>query len=86
MANRTTETVVSFSSPFELPGLDAIEPAGDYRVDHDEQSLDGATRSGWLRTRSYIHLPAIGVKGLRREMAPIEPRDLEAALQRDRRP
>ena len=41
MTTRTTQTIVRFSSAFLLPGFDAPQPAGEYRVDQDEESIDG---------------------------------------------
>jgi len=38
----TTQTVVRFNSAFVLPGFDAPRPPGDYRVDLDEEPLEGA--------------------------------------------
>ena len=84
MASRTTKIVVRFSAPFLLQGLDGPEPAGEYRIDHDEESIDGLTWLAWRRVKSYIHLPAIGTGRSTREMAPIDPADLEAAIERDR--
>lgn len=84
MANRTTQTVIRFSSTFLLPGLEAAEPAGAYRVDHDEKSTDGTSRRRiWRRVRSFIHLPAIGVQRPTFQMVPIDPADLAAALEKD---
>ena len=83
MANRTTQTVVCFSSTFLLPSFDAPEPAGDYRVDHDEESIEGASWLAWRRVGSFIYLPAIGVQGPTHQMVPINPADLDAALERD---
>jgi len=83
MANRTTQTVVCFSAPFLLPSFDAPEPAGNYRVDHDEESIEGMAWLAWRRVGSFIHLPAIGAQGSMRQMAPVNPADLEAALSRD---
>lgn len=83
MANRTTQTIVHFSSPFLLPNFDGPEPAGDYRVDHDEESIDAAAWLAWRRVGSFIHLPAIGQRP-RRELVPVDPSDLDAALERDR--
>jgi hypothetical protein len=85
MAKRTTETVVRFASPFLLPGFDAPEPAGDYRVAHDEDSIEGNGWVGWIRVGSFIHLPAVGARATSHQMAPIDPADLEAALKRDHR-
>lgn len=74
MANRTTETIVTFSSPFLLPGFDAPQPAGDYRVDQDEESIDGAAWVGWRRIACFLHTPAVGARGLRRENDAGQPR------------
>ena len=57
MASRTTQTVVHFSSAFRLPGFDEPQPAGDYRVDHDEESIEGISRLAWRRVGAFIHLP-----------------------------
>ena len=85
VATRTTQTVVRFNSAFALPGLDAPQPAGEYRVDLDEESLEGASRTAWRRVATFIHLPAISAKGSTQQMVPIEPASLEAALDKDRR-
>ena len=84
MTSRTTQTVVRFSSPFLLHGFDVPEPAGDYRVDHDEESIEVASRVAWRRVAAFIHLPAIGVQGSSRQMVPISPADIEAALLKDK--
>lgn len=84
MGNRTTETIVRFARPFVLPSFDAPAPAGDYRIAHDEESVDGAAWNGWRRVASFIHLPALGARSTRNEMLPVEAADLEAALEKDR--
>jgi hypothetical protein len=83
MTSRTTQTVVSFSSAFLLPGFDAPQPAGDYRVDHDEEALEGLSRLAWQRVGTFIHLPGIGQQGATHQMVPINPADLDAALEKD---
>jgi len=84
MTTRTTQSTVHFTSPVRLPGLDEPLPAGDYRVDHDEESIDDLSRIAWRRTGAFIHLPAIGIASLTRQMLPITPADLDAALEKDR--
>lgn len=84
MMTRSTQTVVSFSSPFLLPGFDAPQPAGDYRVDQDEQQIEVFSRLAWRRTGAFIHLPAVGVKGQSQQMVPVTPADLDAALEKDK--
>lgn len=83
MSTRTTQTVVHFSSAFQLPAVEASQPAGDYRVDHDEEAIEGVSYIAWRRTAAFIHLPAIGVQGPTQQMVPIDPADLEAALRWD---
>lgn len=79
MLSRTTETIVSFPSTFTLPGFDAPQPAGDYRVDHDEELIEGPSRLAWRRVASFIHIPAIAATSSSRQMVPVDPNDIEAA-------
>lgn len=83
MTTRTTQTVARFSSPFLLPGFDAPQPAGDYRVDQDEELIEVFSRLAWRRVSAFVHLPAIGMNGQTHQMVPIDPADLEAALEKD---
>jgi hypothetical protein len=85
MADRTTQTIVRFSSSFELPNVDAPQPAGSYRVDHDEELVESVFRLAWRRVGSFIHLPGIGQRGATHQMVPINPVDLDAALEKDRK-
>lgn len=83
MTSRTTQTVVHFSSAFLLPGFDAPQPVGDYRVDQDEESIEGLSRLAWQRVGTFFHLPAISRQGATHQMVPINPADLDAALEKD---
>ena len=83
MTTRTTQTVVRFSSAFLLPGFDGPQPAGEYRVDQDEESIDGLSRLAWRRVAAFIHLPAIALQVPTQQMVPINPADLDAALEKD---
>jgi hypothetical protein len=83
VTSRTTQTVVRFSSPFRLPGFDGTQPAGEYRVDYDEELIDGVSRLAWRRVGAFIHLPAIAAQSSTLQMMPIHPSDLETALEQD---
>ena len=83
MTSRTTQTVVHFPSAFRLPGFDALQPAGDYRVDHDEELVEGASRLAWRRIGAFMHLPSVATRASTQQMVPINPADLEAALAKD---
>jgi hypothetical protein len=86
MTARTAQTFIRFSSPFRLPGFDAPQPAGNYRVDQDDESIEGITRLAWRRVGAFIHLPAIGMHGSTRQMVSINPADLDAILEKDTQP
>jgi hypothetical protein len=83
MTTRTTQSVVRFSSPFVLPGFDSPQPPGDYRVDRDEELIEGASWLAWRRVNTFIHLPAISAKRSTQQMVPIDQADLDAAIERD---
>ena len=83
MAARTTQTTVRFSSAFLLPGFDVPQPAGDYLVDLDEETIEGASWLVWRRVGAFIRLPAIATKSSTQQMVPITPAYLDAALEKD---
>jgi hypothetical protein len=85
MTIRTTQSVARFSSPFLLPGFDQPQAAGDYRVDQDEELIEGVSRLAWRRLSAFIHLPAISAEGSTRQMVAINQADLDAALEKDHR-
>jgi hypothetical protein len=83
MANRTTQAIVRFTNAFLLPGSNKPQPAGDYRVDHDEESIEGVSRLPWRRVGSFIHLPGTGGKMSTQQKVPINAADPGAALEKD---
>ncbi len=85
MASRTTHTLASFPSAFLLPGLDTQQPPGTYRVDHDEESIEGVSWLAWRRVASFIHLPAVGTESAIQQMLPIDPAALDAAQEKDQK-
>ena len=84
MAGRTTRATIHFLKPFILPGFTRPNPPGDYRVDHDEDVIEGISRLAWHRTVSFIFLPAIGVQSATQQMVSISPADLDALLEKDK--
>lgn len=75
---QTRHSVVSFAAPFTLPGLNRHYPAGDYRVNVDEEQLDVSFAAS-RRVATTIML----VWGATTEAWLVDPRDLEAALTAD---
>lgn len=84
MTSRTTQITVRFSSSFELPGFEEPQPAGEYRVDHDEEQVDGISWVAWRRVGTFLYLPAITTQATTQQMVPIDPDDLDAAPAKDK--
>jgi len=85
MTARTTQAIVRFSSAFLLPGFDTSQPAGEYSVDLDEEAIEFSGGLAWRRVGVFIHLPAIGTNNSKQQMVPINPADLDATLEKDKR-
>jgi len=84
MTIRTTTNTVTFARPFVLGDFDEVQPAGEYRVETDEELLEGISFPAYRRVLSLIHLHASPDHPGRAQMLSINPNDLDAALMRDR--
>jgi hypothetical protein len=84
MTTRSHSQTVVFNHPFELEGVDRILPAGDYRVVTDEELIEELSFPVYRRVATMIFLPGSGRQASSVEMVTIDPRDLEAAQDRDR--
>jgi hypothetical protein len=72
-----------FSHPFELKGVDRTLPPGEYRVVTDEQLIEELSFPVYRRVSTMIFVP--GESGTSStEMVTIDPRDLQAAQDRDK--
>lgn len=83
MTMRTHSNSVVFSHPFDLKGVDRILPAGDYRVMTDEELIEGLSFPVYRRVSTMIFVPAQSHQSSSIEMVAIDPRDLQAAQDRD---
>jgi hypothetical protein len=72
---RTTRTTISFSQPFKLRDLDAIQPAGDYLLDTDEELIEGLSRLAYRRVATFLHLPSMSRPQGRAELLPVTQRN-----------
>jgi hypothetical protein len=84
MANRTTRKSVSFSKPFAIRNVDAIQPAGDYIVVADDEVIEGISHLAFRRISTFLHLPSITAPQNFAQLVPIDQVDIDAALMRDR--
>ncbi len=85
MAGRTTRSSVTFLQPFSLADIEGIQPAGTYRVQTVDVSVDGLSILAYRRVSTTIELPSVGTASSRRQAMTIDPLELEAALTRDGR-
>ena len=79
MTIRSTRKPVTFSAPFRLTGFEELLSACTYVVETDEEVLEGQAHTGFRRIATTMRIRT----GATIEHHQIDPRELEAALQRD---
>ena len=84
MITRTRNTLVVFDHPFELRGVDRTLPQGEYRVMTDEVLIEELSFPAYRRVSTVIFVPGQSKHSSSIEMVTIDPRDLEAAQDRDK--
>ena len=77
MTTRTTQSIVRFPRPFWLAGFDSQLPQGEYRVDQEDELVEGLSWTAWRRVGTFIHLPAIGIRSATQHMVPIDQADID---------
>ena len=80
---RSIERTLTFRRPFSLSAVDGPLPAGLYRVVTEEEPLEGLSFAAWQRVRTLLFLPANSLPGKARQVVPIDPNELDAALAAD---
>jgi hypothetical protein len=80
---RTNRKIVVFNQPFVLKGVDRILPGGEYQVVTDEELIEGLSFPVFRRVSTMIFVPAQSHSTSSVEMVTIDPRDLQAAQDRD---
>jgi hypothetical protein len=83
MSTRSTERTLTFRRPFSLSAVDGPLPCGRYGVITEEEPLEGLSFLAWHRVATLLLLPADALPGKAREVVPIDPNELEAALTAD---
>ena len=86
MTIRTSKKTVTFNKSFVLGGFDEVLPAGAYRVETDEELLEGISFPAYRRILTLIHLHAKSGNPALTRTLPIDPKELAAALERDQAP
>src|ERR1700684_3220894 len=83
MTTRSRTSSVVFTHAFELKGVDGPLPPGDYRVVTDEELVEQLSFPVYRRVATMIFVPADSQNTSSVEMVSIDPRDLQAAQDRD---
>lgn len=83
MRDRITRRLVTFLHPFSLGGVEGEREAGTYAVETIEAPIDGLSFLAYRRVSTTIELPTGFSAMMSRQLVEIDPRDLEAAEQRD---
>ncbi|HLZ66664.1 MAG TPA: hypothetical protein VKQ29_10560 [Aliidongia sp.] len=83
MLTRTHTRTVTFDRPFLLEGCDGVQQAGRYVVETEEELLQSLSFPAWHRVRSTLRAEAPPGGSMRRQVAEIDPAELEQALERD---
>jgi hypothetical protein len=76
---RTTRSEVTFTASFNLPELEAPQPAGTYKVETDEEIVEGNERTVYIRWATLLYL----TNGGSTSIISVDPTSLAAALARD---
>ncbi len=79
MTLRTSCTTVTFTRPFLLKGIDAEQPAGTYRIETEEEALEGLSFLAYRRVSTTIFLPTLPGSAVSGRVVTIDPLELEAA-------
>ena len=83
MSTRTIQTSVTFHKPFTLSSVEGLQPAGTYRLETDEQQIEGLSFNAFRRMTMTLYLPASPAPGVTRHVVQVDPRELAEALAAD---
>jgi hypothetical protein len=86
MTDRTTESEITFTHPFQLSAFLRPMAAGTYRVTTDEDLIQGLSYLAYKRSATMLHIPAIGAASNTRQYVRVDPTELEAAQLKDHDP
>jgi hypothetical protein len=82
MTVRTTSRAVTFMHPFNLTGMDKVQPAGTYTVETDEELLQ-TSLPAYRRISTLIRLPPRTKGTVLTQIVEVNPVELAAVLARD---
>jgi hypothetical protein len=74
---RTTQSTITFKAPFRLQGVPLLQAAGTYKVDSDEEVIEGNLPTLPIATRLHLRV------GGSIRIHTVDRADLKAAWERD---
>ena len=84
MSIRTSQKSVTFTRPFIPTGFEQVQPPGTYRIETDEELIPGLSFAAYHTIATWIVLPSLDPSAtIVYEVAAIDPKELDAALERD---
>ena len=83
MTTRTTQCILHFPAPFRLDGFADAQPPGEYRIDREDELIEGLSWTAWRRVGTFIHLPAIGARATTQQMVRVDPATVDAISEKD---
>ena len=83
MITRTKRVTLTFNHPFSLKGVDRLLAPGQYEVASDEELIEELSFPVYRRVSTMIFVPGQS-HASSVEMVTIDPRDLQAAQDRDK--
>ena len=64
--------------PFALKGLESAVPPGTYRIDIEEEQIDGLSFPAYRRLATFIRVPVAGRSGCSQDLL-VDAKELELA-------
>jgi hypothetical protein len=86
MTVRTPSRTVTFTHPFNLSGMEQVQPAGTYTVETDEELLQTLSVPAYRRISTLMRLPARPAGPILTQIVEITAVELAAILARDAQP
>ncbi len=74
---------VTFQHSFTLKGVEGTVPPGTYRLETEEEEIDGLSFVARRRLATFLWLPLAGHGTGSSQSFRVEPKDLQEALRRD---
>lgn len=79
---RSTTMDITFCHAFALKGLESAVPPGTYRIDIEEEQIDGLSFPVYRRLATFIRVPVAGSRGCSQDLL-VDPKELERVVARD---